>query len=313
MNNVTVDPEMKSRVMSAVSAAIKEQAEGSAIVTEIHKPDSSETTTDSGKVTRKKADRTKITVISSIAAAIVVIAGVIFIFNSMNKTSHMRSENTIAADIAAAGAVDGGYEAAAEDTNAEDGELKVNDEISSAVGGEGVDRNFDSTDDAHYAASTAQTEVKDVAEDTTVGFEETEGDGAEYSEGVGDDRIDRIGRALPFDLAGNGSGVFSDNITTELFFGADGQKVLLLTGPEGIDLVSAFSPSVKNAGDTLTTPAGTEVTLYHIEYGNVIDPADGSIPTEVNAAFFARDGKTYLLVFSDIQSTDVILGVVDAV
>ena len=36
MNNVTVDPEMKNRIMGAVSAAIKEQS-GSAVVTDIPK------------------------------------------------------------------------------------------------------------------------------------------------------------------------------------------------------------------------------------------------------------------------------------
>ena len=37
MDRITVDPEMKSRVMGAVSAAIKDQAKGSAAVTEIPK------------------------------------------------------------------------------------------------------------------------------------------------------------------------------------------------------------------------------------------------------------------------------------
>ena len=202
-------------------------------------------------------------------------------------------------------------------------------DINYAVGGdsyfdaaEGADEESDGVPD--YNASS----VKDVYEETTAGTEAGNSDdrdlgGAgtttgvttvgDYDEGIGDDRIDRISRALPFDLKGNGAGVFADNITTEVFFGEGGEKVLLLTAPADVDLLAAYAPSVKTAGETLTSPNGTSVTFYHIEFGNVASLESDEIPTEVNAAYFVRDGKTYLLVFSDVQATDVMLGVVDAV
>ena len=67
MNNVTVDPEMKSRIMGAVSAAIKEQSD-SAVVTNIPRDKNrTESSVKNGQVrkaevkpveTRKKAKKT---------------------------------------------------------------------------------------------------------------------------------------------------------------------------------------------------------------------------------------------------------------
>ena len=368
MSNVTVDPEMKSRIMSAVSAAIKDQAEGSAIVTELHQPESADKKSGSDKHVkhtksdsesrpgvrsanpihsdsksagskrieskssdsksadsesienkpRRKAKRTPIVVFSSIAAAVLVLAGVAFIFSRLSSTTGARPADTSQAksDYVAEGTVAGEIDTildidihgiTAGEANSEDA-CENEDE-----GGDGA---------ANYAASTIK-DVDEGPEATEAGDDDRDGGAAEtttaattagdYDEGIGDERIDRISRALPFDLKGNGSGVFADNITTEIFFGEGGEKVLLLTAPADVDLLAAYAPSVKTAGETLTSPAGTSVTFYHIEFGNVAGLESDVIPTEVNAAYFIRDGKTYLLVFSDVQTTDVMLGVVDAV
>ena len=88
MSNVTVDPEMKSRIMGAVSAAITEQS-GSAVVTDIPKDKiRNENSGNKNQVrkaevkpaqTRKKAKKTPIAIISSIAAGVLVIAGALFV------------------------------------------------------------------------------------------------------------------------------------------------------------------------------------------------------------------------------------------
>lgn len=368
MSNVTVDPEMKSRIMSAVSAAIKEQAEGSAIVTEIHKPESADMKSGSDKHVkhtksdsesrpgvrsanpihsdsksagskrieskssdsksadsestenkpRRKAKRTPIVVFSSIAAAVLVLAGVAFIFSRLSSTTGARPADTSQAksDYVAEGTVAGEIDTI------------LDIDIHGITAGEAYSEDACETEDeggdgaANYAASTIK-DVDEGPEATEAGDDDRDGGAAEtttaattagdYDEGIGDERIDRISRALPFDLKGNGSGVFADNITTEIFFGEGGEKVLLLTAPADVDLLAAYAPSVKTAGETITSPAGTSVTFYHIEFGNVAVLESDEIPTEVNAAYFIRDGKTYLLVFSDIQTTDVMLGVVDAV
>ena len=368
MSNVTVDPEMKSRIMSAVSAAIKDQAEGSAIVTELHQPESADKKSGSDKHVkhtksdsesrpgvrsanpihsdsksagskrieskssdsksadsestenkpRRKAKRTPIVVFSSIAAAVLVLAGVAFIFSRLSSTTGARPADTSQAksDYVAEGTVAGEIDTILD--------IDIHGITAGEANSEDACETEDEGDDgaANYAASTIK-DVDEGPEATEAGDDDRDGGAAEtttaattagdYDEGIGDERIDRISRALPFDLKGNGSGVFADNITTEIFFGEGGEKVLLLTAPADVDLLAAYAPSVKTAGETITSPAGTSVTFYHIEFGNVAGLESDVIPTEVNAAYFIRDGKTYLLVFSDVQTTDVMLGVVDAV
>ncbi|MCR5327441.1 MAG: hypothetical protein K6E12_01100 [Saccharofermentans sp.] len=374
MSNVTVDPEMKSRIMSAVSAAIKEQAEGSAIVTELHKPESADMKSGSGKDTdsvkdsgsgkhakhiksdsrpavrsadkihadskhadsdkagsgsksaqdkpRRKANRTPIVVFSSIAAAVLVLAGVAFIFSRMGSslasgpaaTSQAKSdavaEETVENDVDNFLGFHGLTGGEADSVVAEGTEAEEEEDLEGADGPQYNTSVKDGLEDDSVSGTEAGEEPRDGGAAETAAAETTAGD---YDEGIGDERIDRISRALPFDLKGNGSGVFADNITTEIFFGEGGEKVLLLTAPADVDLLAAYAPSVKTAGETITSPAGTSVTFYHIEFGNVANLESDEIPAEVNAAYFIRDGKTYLLVFSDIQTTGVMLGVVDAV
>ena len=85
MSHITVDPEMKSRVMSAVSNAIKENPDGAAVVTDIPESPKAEAPA------KKKAKKTPIAIISSIAAAILVLVGVLFVFRMMNGTKSAES------------------------------------------------------------------------------------------------------------------------------------------------------------------------------------------------------------------------------
>ena len=88
MSNVTVDPEMKSRIMSAVSKAIKDQDNGGAEVTdltEIESEDIPETDYEPEKSpapVKKKARRIPIALITSIAAGLLVVLGVVAFFIS---------------------------------------------------------------------------------------------------------------------------------------------------------------------------------------------------------------------------------------
>ena len=131
---------------------------------------------------------------------------------------------------------------------------------------------------------------------------------------MGDARLDRIARALPFDIKGSGSGVFSDSISEEVFFGVNGEKVLLCSAPEGTDdLIKQVFHQTPAEGVAATSPSGIQVTLYRVTFANVKDLTGEEVSADVNAAVFVKGGKTYLLVFSDAQPADVILGVVDAV
>lgn len=326
MERVTVDPEMKSRVMSAVSAAIREQAGGSATVTGLPKhvdQNRTETVThNSSEVQdkpRKKAKKVPIAVISSIAAAVVVLAGAIFIFSQMGATAGSTNYKNAEADsthpMAAAGA-DSAAPAAHNDAveavaNEIDGAGEYYAEETTAFADDDSERNLSAGTSNNYTTTINTTVNKDLNSITS--SEEYEyNDRSGDNEGMGDSRLDRINKTLPFDLKGTGSGRFSEDITFELFIGEQGQKVILLEGPEGKDLVGAYEPFKNAAGETMTTPDGTPVTLYKIAFGNISDVTSGDA-TEVNAALFTRNGHAYLLVFSDIQSTELILTAVDAV
>ncbi len=325
MNNVTVDPEMKNRIMGAVSAAIKEQS-GSAVVTDIPKDKiRNENSGNKNQVSkaevkpaqkRKKAKKTPIAIISSIAAGILVIAGAVFVVNYFHLGQNFgTSENTMkSVDTHSAAlnteAVEEVYEetvagfdnaVAAETTEgATDGILGINT---------GSSYNYAADNVAGTDNRDAENKTIDITVSTTLQEEESD-----ESEVMGDARLDRIARALPFDIKGSGSGVFSDSISEEVFFGVNGEKVLLCSAPEATDdLIKQVFHQTPAEGVAATSPSGIQVTLYRVTFANVKDLTGEEVSADVNAAVFVKGGKTYLLVFSDAQPADVILGVVDAV
>ena len=129
---------------------------------------------------------------------------------------------------------------------------------------------------------------------------------------IGDERLDRISKALPFDLMGTGSSAYGENIAVEIFLGTAGEKVLLYVAPEGTDLMKELY-TAKYEGTAGTTTGGTSVTFYRIPFNNVKALAKGETSTDVNAALFTKGGKTYLILFSDIYSADAISKVIDAI
>ena len=325
MNNVTVDPEMKNRIMGAVSAAIKEQS-GSAVVTDIPKDKiRNENSGNKNQVRkaevkpaqkRKKAKKTPIAIISSIAAGVLVIAGAVFVVNYFHLGQNFgTSENTMkSVDTHSAAlnteAVEEVYEetvagfdnAVAEETTegATDGILSINT---------GSSYNYAADQVPGTDNRDAENKTIDITVSTTLPEEESD-----ESEVMGDARLDRIARALPFDIKGSGSGVFSDSISEEVFFGVNGEKVLLCSAPEGTDdLIKQVFHQTPAEGVAATSPSGIQVTLYRVTFANVKDLTGEEVSADVNAAVFVKGGKTYLLVFSDAQPADVILGVVDAV
>ena len=325
MNNVTVDPEMKNRIMGAVSAAIKEQS-GSAVVTDIPKDKiRNENSGNKNQVRkaevkpaqkRKKAKKTPIAIISSIAAGILVIAGAVFVVNYFHLgqnfvtsenamksvDTHSAALNTEAVDEVYEETVAGFDNAVADETTegATDGILSINT---------GSSYNYSADQVPGTDNREAENKTIDITVSTTLPEEESD-----ESEVMGDARLDRIARALPFDIKGSGSGVFSDSISEEVFFGVNGEKVLLCSAPEGTDdLIKQVFHQTPAEGVAATSPSGIQVTLYRVTFANVKDLTGEEVSADVNAAVFVKGGKTYLLVFSDAQPADVILGVVDAV
>ena len=301
MSNATVDPEMKSRVMAAVSKAIREQP-GGAVVTELKKDIDID---DSAKpVRRKKAKKVPIPLIASIAAGVLVLLGI----GALGIAGYFGTANKAATAI--------------EEHNSE--ALYLDTEINSALGGDEVKW------DAAESQSTTEADTLDNNRNTLSGdknlntknhtykSEETTttltppGGAVESTEQVmGDERLDKISKALPFKLMGTGSSSYGENIAVEIFLGTEGEKALLYAAPEGTDLMKEIYTS-KYEGTGSTTPGGTAVTLYRIPFNNVKALSKGETSADVNAALFTKGGKTYLLLFSDIYPVDAISKVIDA-
>ena len=206
------------------------------------------------------------------------------------------------AEVAYEETVAGFDNAVAEETTegATDGILGINT---------GSSYNYTADKDPGTDNRDAENKTIDITVSTTLPEEESD-----ESEVMGDARLDRIAKALPFDIKGSGSGVFSDSISEEVFFGVNGEKVLLCSAPEGTDdLIKQVFHQTPAEGVTATSPSGIQVTLYRVTFANVKDLTGEEVSADVNAAVFVKGGKTYLLVFSDAQPADVILGVVDAV
>ena len=305
MSNVTVDPEMKSRIMSAVSKAIKDQDGGAAVtdLTDIRSEDIPETDNepdDSGEPVRKKARRIPVALITSIAAGLIVVIGAVLFINAYltkakaagTQVKEHNSEVAMVNDqIDSAIGANGGdvYEAtttvadgAAADTEAETPEDKAP--------GKNPALNIDNK---NYAVSSGTYNLNPNSTTRLPGEKED----VDYSQGIGNERIDKISRKIPFDLESTGSGKYADGSTKEVFFGEGGEKLIIVTASE--------------EADVLKTPGGLAVELYYVPFGNVPKLGKNETTDKVNAAVFKKNGFKYLIVFSDTVTPDVLYGLID--
>ena len=314
MSNVTVDPEMKSRIMSAVSKAIREQDGGAAVtdLTEIKTDTIPETDFEPDtpeEPVRKKARKIPIAIISSIAAGLLVIMGVVFFFirymgvsKSAAETVKAHNEQADQVNSAIDNALGGDGGVVYEATEAMDTEDAGSEEL------ENKDDLSSSGDNKNYAIASRD---KNVTSGTTKLPGETED--VDYSQGIGNERIDKISRKLPFDLESTGSGKYTDGSLKEVFFGEGGEKVIVVTTYEDTDVMKKVFPSNKSAAVAGTTPGGISVELYYVPFGNVPKLGKGETTDKINAAVFKKNGYKYLVVFSDIVAPEVLYDLIDVV
>ena len=302
MSNATVDPEMKSRIMDAVSKAIKEQP-GGAVVTDLKRDIEKEE--QAKPVRKKKAQRIPVSVIASIAAGVIVLLGL----GAFGLTSYFSRAKNASAPVHVHSSeieveIDSAINAGADPQAGNDGAL--NQEIDAVLSGSGNDKkNYNITTNTN----TKTDNVK--AEQTTTAEADGDREGP-TSQVLGDPRLDKISKAMPFELKGTGSSSSGENIAIEIFLGVNGEKALLYAAPEGTDLMKEIY-TVKYEGTGGTTPAGTAVTFYRIPFNNVKPLAKGETSTDSNAVLFTKGGKTYLILFSEIYTTEQMGKVVDTI
>ena len=299
MENVSVDPAMKSRIMSAVSTAIKEQS----AVTASADKDAGNRKNSRAEVTeipkRKKASRAPVIVIS-IAAGLLVVGGMFLGFGKYLKRAKAASESVSAHNLSV---------------------QNVNYAISEVLDGGGGRSHYDSAETAYTTDGRnepSEESIQSSAEVTTTVTEDYEFDGNNFKNPdgsvIGDPRLDRISKALPFDLKGYGTGTLPGGSTSEeVFFGVNGERLLVLSA-DNSDWVKGYLGDLKNITPVNgTTPGGTVVRLYRVAFGNVGALGKGETSTELNAAYFVdKNGKSVVIIFSDPQSEDAIYKVVDA-
>ena len=320
MSKVTVDPEMKSRIMSAVSQAIKDQAENPAntdsngdgpfTVTDLTninetKTEIKETRTEERPKRRFKA--IPIAVISSIAAAVLVLLGVAWFFATyLNRAKaasttvkdHNNKVENISMEIDSV--ISGDYTP-----------TEANSDSSPEPGAEATEGTTTAAEDngnKNYAIGV-NSSTKTI--DGTKLPGETED--VDYVSGIGNERIDKISRKLPFDLKSTGSGTYTDGSLKEVFMGENGEKVIVVTTFEGTDVLKKIFPSNKSVAVSGKTPGGIAVELYYVEFGNVPKLGKGETTTSVNAAVFMKNGYKYLIVYSEIVAPEVIYDLVDVI
>ena len=324
MSNVTVDPEMKSRIMSAVSKAIKEQNGGAEVtdLTEIEPEERPETDNEPDNTVqpvKKKARRIPIALITSLAASLLVILGVVFFFISYLGTARSASDTVKAHNDEVAyinneinSLVGGGdyYEATTAADDASDTVVQE-PQATTTLGLDTGDQNATLNKDKNYAISSGSGTSSIKVENTTKLPGENED--VDYSQGIGNERIDTISRKLPFDLESTGSGSYTDGSRKEVFFGENGEKVIIVTTYEDTDVMKKVFPSNKSAAVAGTTPGGISVELYYVPFGNVPKLGKGETTDKINAAVFKKNGYKYLIVYSETIAPEVLYGLIDVV
>ena len=288
MNGVTVDPEMKRRVMSAVSASIKEQSER-VVVTDIP--------------VRRKANRGRtVALISSIAAGVLVIAGAIFISGYLNRAK-TASESVVAhnSKMDEVDSIVNGNIVAAETQGSEESEFAT----------DGADNACETT------AATTTPDAKDgnsyFAGGTQKSISKTLNTRTKKKISVTDDiyltnkRAVTITAALPFEVTEYSTGDYDNlDISFEMFTGKNKESFMIIEGSGNIDLKKELLDT-EEAGSKVVTTGGTEIELYSITSGKV------EAATLSNCAVFKKNGKSYLILFSDHYDSDVFVKVTDII
>ena len=287
MNGVTVDPEMKRRVMSAVSASIKEQSER-VVVTDIP--------------VRRKANRGRtVALISSIAAGVLVIAGAIFISGYLNgaKTA---SESVVAhnSKMDEVDSIVNGNIVAAETQGSEESEFAT-DGADAACETTAATTTPDAKDGNSYFAGGTQKSISKTLNTRTKKISVTD------DKYLTNKRAVTITAALPFEVTEYSTGDYDNlDISFEMFTGKNKESFMIIEGSGNIDLKKELLDT-EEAGSKVVTTGGTEIELYSITSGKV------EAATLSNCAVFKKNGKSYLILFSDHYDSDVFVKVTDII
>lgn len=328
MSHVRVDDEMHRRIMNAVSEAIKENAQSKVesdlskhfetkyYKAEVQPLNSKEGSSEhGGSSVRKPARRSKISLIKgfSIAAAAVLVVGGAIMFASKFGGSTKSATTKNNAEAA--------YDAVQETTAQIDG---IQGFISSGNGSY-LNKNKNTAGDSEDKKSikgvlgTHGTTAATVAgvdsalpggEKKEEATEEEEKANAPEAAGSAQTRGD-LKYSLPFKVRSVGTGSLSNNkISTKVYTGTNGEKMILLTANEGTDIVKAYYPDFKGTPALLQTEGGQVFKAIDISVGRNAQVGNTG---PYDAVTWTKDGTAYMLVFGSKTDVQVFISVMEQI
>ena len=258
MSHIEVTDEMKARVLANVSKAIEEQkADGGAKADVTPMP-----------VARKKKP-VPIAAIISIAASVLIVGGIVVLFISNNpdipKTAKSDKVSTEAAETEAA---DGAADIVSKTFTDGDSAPEY------YAGGDGF---------IDEAADEAAVDLDSDSEETTTSQGKDPGEGVEETAGADIYALMPTDYSMVAQSEENGVQIYT--------FNNDGNNCVIYMADEGVDLPEMYKDDVLDENTIIlngTTDNGGNYALFN----NM--PDAGAV---YNAASFANNGKTYLIVF----------------
>lgn len=283
MSHIRVDDAMHRRIMDAVSGVIEQGAE----ITPLNNVKEE----DRVKIPiKRKAKVSVIKIISIAAAAVIVVGGAVMLatrtMGSTKSINKAAMQETRVMEVDAVAGADG--------NNNLSGNKKAN--------------SFTVTRPKTVTGSYAgeKTDEGDYDESKRENVEEFEPTAA----GAPGQRSGDIKDSLPFKVKTTGTGSMKDSITTTVYTGVNGEKMILFKAPAGTDIVKAYYPDFEGIPALLQTEAGQIFKAVDTSAGRNVQVKNAG---PFDAVTWTKDGSSYMIVFSKKTDTHVFISLMEKI
>ena len=317
MSHIRVDDEMHRRIMNAVSEAIEQGSETKAedyLSTQFKtsyagaeiSPLNSEEEDRVKTPIKRKAKVSVIRIISIAAAAVLVVGGAVMLATRTKGSAKSAFAVNEAAQATKAAEVDGEL-----NVNGRTYAITGNKKNSTAVAGNwnkksNADDANDGSDKKAEEGTQAET-VEGIEQDGVKSLAPSMAPTEAAAEGPnkGD-----IKDSLPFKVRTVGSGSLKGNITTTVYTGVNGEKMILFKANAGTDIVKAYYPDFKGKPALLQTEAGQVFNAVDTSVGKNVQVNNAG---PFDAVTWTKDGTTYMLMFSTKQDVQIFISLMELI
>ena len=305
MSHIRVDDEMHRRIMNAVSEAIEQQGEQTNEGAKVQ-PLNANVNVESKVKTpiKRKAKISLITGLSIAAAAFLVVGGaVLFATRFMRMTKSATPMYNAQATQACETAMD-------ERTEEIDGVLSGNRTLTANSDKKKVDSSvkIKTPGSTENSAESENRAVKTAGED---GSDDHEYAPAGVNSAIYGKKITAIQNVLPFKVKNVGTGTLNDNsITTTVFDGTNGEKIILFSAKAGTDILKAYYPDFKGIPAQLQTEAGQAFNGIDITVGN---NEQVKLSGPFDAVTWTKGENSYMLLFNTKTDVQVFISIMEKI